>query len=162
MKHEPLPFLVEMERMAHLAQREELAFRDGIARELARLERERQFAFRRLELARSMAIAAEGAESEEAAVSRQIAALVAQFGWYSEGEQRQKILAAWTPVAVAVWKSAQAPATSGVDDHSTFPKDPAAVLDAIRAFEVWYEREIGQPFLAILDHEMPEIPVVEF
>lgn len=155
------PFIAELERLAHSAQREELTFRDSIAREITRRERERQFAFRRVELARSMARVAAGAQSEKVAIARQLDALVGECGWYGESDQRRKTLEAWTPVAIAVWQGVQPTTASPAEGHAA-ATDPVAVHHAMCAFEAWYELEFGQPFLAILDYEIPEIPVVEF
>jgi len=137
------------------AQRAEVAFRKNIAYEIARHERERQFAFRRLDLAGRMTAAAEGAEKEEDAVARQVAALKTIFGWYGENEERARIMAAWEDVArvihAAMREGDAAPGRAG-----------ANVQNAMLTFEQWYEKKFGSPFLAMLDQEIEEMPVVEF
>jgi hypothetical protein len=142
-----------MEQTAIAAQREEIGFRESIAAEIAKRERARQFAFRRLDLARSMTAAAGGAKGEEEAVTRQLAAFKRELDWHSETEARTRILDQWRPVAQAVW--------CNVDPNA----EAAAVGDvqeAMLAFESWYEKEQGQPFLMLFDHEIEEMPVVEF
>lgn len=149
-------FLGELDRAAIAAQQDELEFRKSVAEGIARRERARQFAFRRLDLARTMLTAARSAESEQDAVKRQIAALKSEFGWHSDTGARPRIYAAWEPVALAIWRSL--PAKDGVTKDTS----RASVGEAMLAFEAWYQAEAGHPFLALLDHEIPEMPVVEF
>lgn len=150
-------FLGELHAAAVAAQQDEMSFRNNVAAEMARRERERQFAFRRVELARRMLVAASTAKSREEAVKQQIAALKTEFGWYADTGLRPRIYEAWTPVAEAVWHSLPKPA-----ENAAAPQAGVSVQAAMRTFEVWYETEIGSPFLALLDHEIPEMPVVEF
>ena len=35
-------------------------------------------------------------------------------------------------------------------------------IEAFRAFEAWYERERGQPFLKVYERYVPPTPLVEF
>lgn len=158
------PFLAEMERLATIAQNDELTFRQGIATEIARRERARQFAFRRVELVRLMAGAASSAETEDDAIVRQNAALCREFGWYGGSDRQARCLDAWRTVATAVWHHAAAARTEPRTPRPAPAEagEAPSVHDALLAFEAWYETETGAPFLAALDHEMPEIPVVEF
>lgn len=150
-----LPSIVELEQAAGAAQRSEIAFRQEVANEVHRHERERQFAFRRVELAKSMARAAAECETRDAAVASQISAFKSEFGWYGENDQRRRICAAWEAVADAIWREAKAAA--GDDNKEAL----ATVVQAMLAFEAWYGDEFGRPFLELLDHEIPEMPVVE-
>ena len=150
-------FLGELHAAAVAAQKDEIEFRNSVAAQIARRERERQFAFRRVEIARGMLSAASVAGTREQAVQRQIAALKAELGWHSDTGLRPRIYEAWTPVAEAVWLSLKAEAKEGGE---TSPE--VSVQAAMRTFEAWYEAQIGAPFLALLDHEIPEMPVVEF
>jgi hypothetical protein len=152
-------FLGALEAAAIAAQREELSFRESIAAEIARRERDRQFAFRRLNLAKSMAAVALTADTEELAIAGQAAALARELGWHETTEPRQKALVAWTPVAKAVWQEVR-PATDG--SAAAADQSKPAVSEALATFETWYAQEFGSSYLALLDHELPEIPVVEF
>jgi len=157
----PQDFIAELEQAAVAAQKEEMDFRNRVGAEIERRERDRQFAFRRVGLARAMAAAAQGAKDEDEAVERQIVALRTELGWHSDRGQRGKILQAWKAVARAIWaglpESREAPVSAAADGA------PApSVSAAVRTFEAWYSAEIGTPFLALLDHEIPEMPVVEF
>lgn len=151
-------FVLALESVAAAAQRAEVAFRNNIAAEIERHERERQFAYRRVSIATAMAAAAKTAESEEQAVVAQADALKSEIGWHSDTERRQRVLDAWKAVAVAVWRELQ-PATAADAEN---PDAGALVRHAMVVFEAWYEAEFGVPFLAILDYEIPEMPVVEF
>lgn len=147
-------FIADLEHAATAAQREEIAFRESIASEITKRERARQFAFRRLDLARTMSAAAAAAENEEDAVARQLAAFKRELDWHSESEARKRILDAWRPVATAVWSHAR-PDKTDTAQHASVP---ATML----AFEDWYRSENGNEFLALFDQEIPELPVVEF
>lgn len=144
-------FLAELDRLATEAQTEEIRFRKSFAEEVAKRERARAFAFRRASFLGRMTAAARAAETEEAAVSAQVAAFRSELGWHGDGETRTRILAAWTAVAQAVWKALR--------------PEPEGEADPVRAmadFETWYEAEIGSPFLAVFDQEPFEAPLVEF
>lgn len=156
-------FLDELATLAGAAQRSELDLRRDVALEIAQRERERQFAFRRLELARSMVRAARDADSEAVAVAAQIAALRNEFGWYGDSVERQRIVAEWRKVARAVSRSLGIAAGEAATEPEPEAEDESvSVRDALQAFEAWYRGELGSEFLALLDHEIPEMPVVEF
>ena len=157
MKAEAASFISDLEHAATTAQREEIAFRESIAAEITKRERARQFAFRRLDLARTMSAAAMGAETEDEAIARQLAAFRRELDWHSESEARKRILDAWRPVAAAIWSHVRL-------RPGTMPEaaTPASVPTTLLAFEDWYRAEIGTDFLALFDQEIPELPVVEF
>lgn len=144
---------------AAAAQREEISFRDNVGREIEKRERARQYAFRRLSLAELMLKAARGAEDEEKAVAAQTASLRNEFGWHGESDQRKRIFVAWRPVALAAWAAVKPPSEEAEAAAAASPPDIAA---ALTEFERWYEAEFGSNYLAILDQEKQEYPVVEF
>ncbi|NYZ15190.1 hypothetical protein HL658_21840 [Azospirillum sp. RWY-5-1] len=147
-----------LDAAAKAAQAAEIAFRQSVADGIARHERQRQFAFRRLGLVKAVAAAVAGAETAEAATAVGAAALQRELDWHAETEARTRILDAFQAVTLAVWAESR-PADDAADDAAV---EPVRVEDAIAAFEAWYETAIGQPFLALLDVEYPELPVVEF
>lgn len=148
-----LPFLDVLASAASRAEIAELDFRNSVAREIANRERARQFAYRRLDLARTMVAAVGACDTEAAALAAGSAAFKRELGWNTETEGRKTILTAWAPVVTAIWQ------TMGKQPVS----EPVASPDAaIAAFENWYETEYGQPFLAAFDVDLPELPVVEF
>ena len=141
------------------AQREEIDFRDNVGREIEKRERARQYAFRRLSLAELMLKTARLAADAEAAVVAETAALRSEFGWHGESERHQRIFAAWRPVAIAVWDVVKPP-PEGAEVPAPVPVPNIAA--ALAEFERWYEGEFGTNYLAILDQEKQEYPVVEF
>lgn len=151
----PPAFVARFDAAAKAAQATEIAFRNNVANEIARHERARQFAFRRLGLARDQLAAVSGAENEEAAAAAGAAALKRELDWHGETEHRARVLAAFRPVSLAVWAAAK-----GENADAEAATD--AVAQALAAFEAWHRDEVGTEFLALLDQETPELPVVEF
>lgn len=101
--------------------------------------------------------AARQAADAKAAVAAQTAALRREFGW--EREQRKRIFTARRPVALTVWETVKPPP----EDGEAPPAAPSPdIIGALAEFERWYEVEFGTNYLAILDQEMEELPVVEF
>jgi hypothetical protein len=155
-------FFSALRHAALAAQREEISFRDNVAREIAAHELTRKYAFRRLSVAEQMARAARRAEDEERAIAAQMAALRSEFGWHGDTEPRRRIFAAWQPVALAVWAAVRPPPAES-DASSPEPSSPPPDIGAALAtFEAWYLDEFGSNYLDILEVEMQELPVVEF
>lgn len=103
--------------------------------------------------------AARQAADAEAAVAAQTAALRTEFGWFGESEPRKRIFAAQRPVALTVWEAVK----PLPEDGEAPPAAPSPdIIGALAEFERWYEVEFGTNYLAILDQEMEELPVVEF
>jgi len=147
------PLLDALEAEAKAAEAAELAFRNDIAKEIAVRERRRQFAYRRLDLADTTVKVVRGAETEEAGLAAGLSAFKRSLAWNTETEARKKILAAWTPVVAAVWRTCRGEPEA---------EQVSAAIAAIRSFEAWYLSEHGTDFLALFDVELPELPVVEF
>lgn len=148
-------FLSVLQDRATAAQAEEIRFRKSIAAEIEAREKARAYAFRRLGLMRAITAAAAAAENLEAARAAQLRTLTDELGWDGAAEAPGRALAAFTPVADAVWRALN-PAPEG-EEVSPGP-DP---VEAFAIFEAWYAGAFGRPFLAILDQEPLEIPVVE-
>lgn len=156
-------FLSALRNAATQAQNEEISFRNNVGREIEKRERARQYAFRRLSITELMAQAARGAEDEERAIAAQTAVLRAEFGWHGDTEPRRRIFAAWQPVARAVWAAVRPPPPAEAIPSALPPSSPPPDIGvALAAFEAWYLAEFGSNYLAILDQEMQELPVVEF
>ena len=112
----------------------------------AELRAERAFAWRRLNLMRTIAAAVrDGEEAEAAAAGR--AAFLAAVGWTGAAEAERAVAERFAPVAAAV--------RAATRDE---PADPAA---ALADFEAWYVAERGVPFLALMEREIIELPLVE-
>ncbi len=157
--HRDEQFLAALSEAAVAAQREEIAFRDNVAREIEKRERARQYAYRRLSTAELMLAAARKSENEEMAVTAQTATLRAEFGWHGESDAHKRILGAWRPVALAVWAVVK-PLPETTDEAEALPLPD--ITAALAEFERWYETQFGTNYLAILDQEKQEYPVVEF
>lgn len=149
-------FLGRLDGKAKAAQAAEIAFRQTVTAEIARHERQRQFAFRRLGIARVLAAAVADADEEADAVEAGGHALRRELDWFSGSETRTRVLAAARPLILAAWAAVRA------DGEAADAGTADAVEEAFAAFEAWYEAETGAPFLALLDQEVPETPLVEF
>jgi len=145
--------VAEFESAAKTAQAAEAELRKRMAGEVARLERQRAFAFRRTRLIRALAASAGTAKSEPEEVWRaQRQAVRDELGWTSDSDAYDAILARLQPVASAVWKCACA--ADG--------EPPAAVAPELEAFEAWFENAHGKSFYALFDQYVTEVPVVDF
>ena len=122
--------------------------------ELARRKRAREFAFRRLGLVRQLVKAA-GGDGDEAAIAAQVDCLRAELGWHELSPAKEKIVAEFRKLASAIRACA-----AGKDAKSK--KAQPSIAAALAEFETWYEKETGAAFLALLDHEIPEMPLVDF
>lgn len=150
----PVPsWLDALEADALHANAAEDAFRREIATRTKELERQRAFAFRRLNLMRAMVEAIATAESEEAAVAHAAATLRARLGWAGDSEARTEVVERFTPVAQAMFDEA-------------VPKDDERPLrdvrEALQEFEDWYAATHPVPFWVLFENVMPETPLVDF
>jgi len=144
--------VAEFEAAAKKTQQAEEALRKRMAREIADLERQRAFAFRRARLIRALAAAGAGAEQEEAAAAAQRRAVSELIGWSDASEARDAILDRLGPVGRIVWLCA-----CGAEEGT-----PASAAAALQEFEAWFEGAHGKPFYALFDQYVPEVPVVDF
>ena len=133
------------------AHRKETAFVKEFDAELARHRRAREFAYRRLGLVRDLAKSAYAA-ADGACVGRQLEVLRTELGWHDCSAHQERVIEAFRQVAEAIGARFVAGTEQG----------GASVASAFGAFEDWYEKETGRPFLALLDHEIPELPLVDF
>jgi hypothetical protein len=129
-------------------------FRRGIAERTRQLDRERSFAFRRLNLMKEITASIAGAESEEIAVAAATAVLRAKLGWVSDSEARMEVVSRFAPVAQAMFASL---APSESDDEAK-----PDVIKSLADFEAWYEQTHPHPFWVLFENYMPETPVVDF
>ena len=146
--------LATYEAAAQSAQAAETDLRKRMAAEVARLERQRAFAFRRVGLVRALAqhAGAADAPAEEAWLAQRHA-VRNKLGWREPSEAHDRILAHLEPAARAVRACVHG---SGEDDAA------ASVQEELAAFETWFEGAHGTPFYALFDQYFPEVPVVDF
>jgi hypothetical protein len=146
--------LASYETAARSAQAAEGELRERMAAEVARLERQRAFAFRRARLIRALAQhagAANDKPDETWLAQRQ--AVRSELGWSEPSDAHDRILTHLEPVARAVRACVGGNEGDGA---------PAAVQDELAAFEAWFEGAHGTPFYALFDQYFPEVPVVDF
>jgi hypothetical protein len=147
-------FLDALKLAADRATTAERDFRREISERTKALERERAFAFRRLNLMRAVADLVAGAESEDVAVAGAAAVIRAKLGWSSDSEARVAVVSRFAPVTRAVFASL-APS----DDEDAPEPD---IIKALAEFEIWYAETHPNPFWTLFENYMPETPVVDF
>jgi hypothetical protein len=129
-------------------------FRSQIAARIKELEKQRAFAFRRLNLMKEVSGVIAGAESEEIAVAVATAVLRAKLGWADDSEARMAVVSSFAPVAQAMFASL-APTESEDEEKPD-------VVRALKEFEAWYAETHSNPFWVLFENYMPETPVVDF
>jgi hypothetical protein len=132
----------------------ETEFRSQIAARIKELEKQRAFAFRRLNLMKEVSGVIAGAESEEIAVAVATAVLRAKLGWADDSEARMAVVSNFAPVAQAMFASL-APTESEDEEKPD-------VIRALGEFEAWYAETHPNPFWVLFENYMPETPVVDF
>ena len=145
------------------AEAAERAVRANVEAQLKQAERDRAFAWRRLNALGDMARIAALEPDRAVAVDRQLVALFREIGWIDGGmdelaEVNRPLLDWLRPIAEALHAEAHPVDTAGEAAEPPV-SDPIA---AFRAFEAWYESERGEPFLQVFERYMPPTPVVEF
>jgi hypothetical protein len=145
-------FLETLQASASDASVAETAYRREAAAHINQLERERSFAFRRVNLMKPIADAVARAESEEMAVGAGQAILRAKLGWSGDTEARSAVLTEFAKVALALFANL----------HPVGDQHPPDVLALLKEFEAWYEATHRTPFWDLFDQPMPETPLVDF
>ncbi|MEQ1616094.1 MAG: hypothetical protein ABL904_25345 [Hyphomicrobiaceae bacterium] len=135
---------------ARIAQIAEQELRQRMTAEIAKLERERAFAFRRTRLIQALAGVTD--PDPEIAAAAQRRAISSEIGWTGESDIEKTILDHLAPVARAVWQC-----TCDMDEVGS-----AEVMADLQAFEAWFETAHGKSFYALFDQYVSEVPVVDF
>jgi hypothetical protein len=145
-------FLESLQVAAREADLAEAACRREVATRVAGLERDRAFAYRRLNLMRAIAEAVGQAEEEQPAVAYALAALRSRLGWESDSDARAAVLTRFAPVAQAMFAS-------------LVPNEQQSEMDvgaSLTRFEAWYSENHTTPFWTLFENYMPETPRVDF
>jgi hypothetical protein len=150
-------FLDTLRATADEAERAEGQFRREIAQRIALLERERAFAFRRLNLMRTVTNAVTGAESAEVAIANGLYALCDKLGWITKSPARDEVLSHFTPVVQSIFEGLGPPTSAPQAEEGR-----EGVQGVLAAFETWYAGTHEAPFWALFDHYIPETPRVDF
>jgi len=135
-----------------MASEAEAAMRKQMEREILRLERERAFAYRRLNFMRTLSGGIHPAENEQAAVANGCAVVRAELGWENDSETRTETLSKLAPVIEATFACLTAAAVDRSADH---------VTQALSDFEAWYRERFKQPFWMLFEQHVQELPLVE-
>lgn len=158
-------YIERLQQVADETQSVEFAYRREAATRIATLERERAFAFRRMNLMRSVAEAAKpqvednsdlaGQRGEEIAVARALALIRVRLGWLSDSEARDATLARFAPVVIVLHRAL-------VGEDQDMPDGSQAIGEALDRFEIWYEEAHGVSFWELFENPMPDTPRVDF
>jgi len=148
-------FLEDLATAARGAETAEATFRREVAARVAELERERAFAYRRVNLMNAIVEAVGRAQDEPAAIAYGSAALRGRLGWDSDSEPRVAVLAAFAPVVQAVFAGL---APDGPDKEA----GARDLGKALSQFEAWYAQTHATPFWSLFEHYIPEMPLVDF
>lgn len=136
---------------------EETYRKDALAR-IKQLELERAYAFRRLNLIKTVASSMSGAKDEAEAVARASATFLSEIGWNGASEAQREVLGKFLPVIVALQEAVKAPADAGDADRAT---DKPSIKQELAAFETWFAGKRNVPFLSLMEQEVLELPLVE-
>lgn len=142
-------YLDHLQAVARAASAAEVEHQKQAAARAAELRNERAFAWRRLNLMRSVAEAVRGAETAEAATAAGRSAMLAMVGWNGATQAQRDVADRFTPVVLAVWNAGRE--QGGETDAGA----------ALAEFEAWFAVERGAPFLGLMERETVELPLVE-
>ncbi|NJM34692.1 MAG: hypothetical protein HC850_08245 [Rhodomicrobium sp.] len=138
------PFLTRLEEDAAAAARREQDYRRAAAAEIARLEAERAYAYRRFNALKDMARAAQGCETAEEGCQAQLVYVFKDIGWIGTslddlGEDRKEVAERLKPVAEAIY--AVVTADGAAEGETIAPERLFA------EFEAWFETAHNKRFL---------------
>ena len=144
--------LVAFEKAAGTAREAESVRRREMEAEILRLERQRAYAYRRLNFMRRLVEAIQSAESEEAAAATGRTAVRAELGWQTDSDTRAETLSELSTVMRATFTCLAATETNPPADQ---------VVKALGDFEAWYQTRFGQVFWVLFEQPVEELPLVE-
>jgi len=141
-----------LETSAREANVAEENYRKEAASRIKELERARAFAFRRLNLLKTIAGAMKGAENEAEAFDRGRTAFLHEVNWSGTSEAQRQVLDLFQPVFAALWR---------MNDEQISDSDFAQIDSDLAGFEKWFSENRNGPFLSLMDSEPLELPLVE-
>ena len=142
------------EAAAQAAENAEKSFRATLQRRLEALERQRIFAYRRMNLVIGIVQEAARQDARDTAVAAVIAFVAAEFRLERGRDRHETIIGQLASVAEA----------AALITHPS-PEEDRAVPDlaaALATFEAWYQAETGAQFLARAYIALPETPLVDW
>lgn len=149
-------FLQTLKTAADHASAAEGTFHREVAERIKKLEQERAFAFRRLNLMQSIAQAVATTEEQAVAVANGLALLRSDLGWDGDSDSHNIVVSRFAPVVEAVFANLTPPN----EDTGTQIPD-TEVIKSLAEFEHWYLTSHATPFWALFDQYVPELPLVE-
>lgn len=144
--------LNRLDQTARQASTAEDAFRREAVEKIRALEHDRIYAFRRLNLVRSVVAAMAGAENEEQASARGRTALLNELNWTGASEAQREVTARFQPVLDLLWR---------MQEGNPAGKDEPTLEQALAAFERWFGENRKGSFMSLMDGEPLELPLVE-
>jgi hypothetical protein len=145
-------YLDRLDRAARAASAEEDTYRKVTMERIKALERQRAFAFRRLNLVRAVAASIADANDEAEAAARGSATFLRELNWNGASERQREVVDKFLPVVTALWQMRD----GSLPDGEAGPAD-AALAD----FERWFAENRNAPFESLMDTEVLELPLVE-
>jgi len=100
--------------------------------EVAHLERQRGFAYRKLNLVRTLRTAIASAESEKTAVAQGLAVVRAELCWESDSDTRIETWSHFRPVVRATFAALAPTAAGGVGQWRPLCRHPAETIVSLR------------------------------
>lgn len=149
-------YLDGLEQAAHAASTAEEVYRREIAQRVRALEQDRAFAFRRLNLMRTVTAAVTGHEEEAEALQAGNIAFMRELEWTGATEAQRQALEQFQPVVLAAWTLSRA-----TEEEAARAANMAALERALTAFEQWFAASRNGPFLSVMEREVVELPLVE-
>lgn len=152
-------FLDELSAAARAAEAAEEQCRREAAGRIEQLARERAYAYRRLNTAKSLAHTAARCENRQAACAAQWSVLCERLGWEDASEGgRAEVRQALQPVFTAI----DCQAVQRQESGKPTGEEIKTSVEALKQFEAWYEQRFGHSFWSLFDRYSPETPVVDF
>ncbi len=145
---------VPFQSAARAADEAEKSFRASFRPRLEALERERVFAYRRMNLVADMAGEAAQHTTREIAVAAVIHLVATAFALERGRDRHEAVISALAPVARAV--------TFTIHPLPEADKPVPDLGAALAAFEAWYLAETGAHFLARADIAVADTPVTDW
>jgi hypothetical protein len=145
-------FLAQLEAAARSASTVEDAYRQDAMEQIRKLEQARAFAFRRLNLVRTIMSSMTGAKDQADAMAQATEAFLRELNWNGASESQRQVVERFMPMITIVWQL-----SSGIE-----VKDGIARLSSeLAAFETWFAENRTASFLSLMDGEVLELPLVE-
>jgi hypothetical protein len=147
------PFITTLFDDAKCCEQAEQEFRATMNARVAELAQARAFAYRRMNVMRSLFDAVSSGQERDAAVARAVDMLRDRLGWRDDSDARQEVLVQYEKVAQTAFDAVHPSEESAVEPD---------IGEVLAGFENWYTEARGKPFWVLFEHYMPETQLVDF